>query len=132
MKKFIVAMAMLTIGAIALMSASNDRQPDALPTKAKQDTTMITEPSLLGLYNDCNPLHITICEKILDECVKCGILDSWGARYYELVKKNCPKVSLYIVLIEECFQEDMFECIQENSDLWEPYLREILIPRGLI
>lgn len=82
-----------------------------------------------GVMNDHNPIQIATCEKLLDECVECGILDRNGQKVYRKIK-NSPSVSRYMELIEECENEENFYDTVGEGDAWCDYCDYVLSPRG--
>lgn len=82
-----------------------------------------------GVMNDHNPIQIAACEKVLDECVGCGILDYKGVKAYRKIAKH-PSVARYMELIEECENEDNFYDTVGEGDAWCDYCDYVLSPRG--
>ena len=87
------------------------------------------ESAKFGVCNDTNPIQVIICEKLLDECVRCGILDNGGIRAYERIRR-CPSVSWYMELVDECEKEDIFYDTVGGGDTWCDYCEYVLAPRG--
>lgn len=82
-----------------------------------------------GVMNDHNPIQIATCEKVLDECVECGILDYKGVKAYRKIAKH-PSVDRYMELIEECENEESFYDTVGEGDAWCDYCDYVLSPRG--
>lgn len=82
-----------------------------------------------GIMSDHNPIQIAACEKVLDECVACGILDSKGVKAYHKIAKH-PSVARYMELIEECENEENFYDTVGEGDAWCDYCDYVLSPRG--
>lgn len=82
-----------------------------------------------GIMNDHNPIQIAACEKVLDECVECGILDYKGVKAYRKIAKH-PSVARYMELIEECENEESFYDTVGEGDAWCDYCDYALSPRG--
>lgn len=82
-----------------------------------------------GVMSDTNPIQIATCEKLLDECVTCGILDSKGIKAYRKIAKR-PSVARYMELIEECENEENFYDTVGEGDAWCDYCDYVLAPRG--
>lgn len=82
-----------------------------------------------GIMSDTNPIQIATCEKLLDECVACGILDGKGVKAYRKIAKR-PSVARYMELIEECENEENFYDTVGEGDAWCDYCDYVLAPRG--
>lgn len=82
-----------------------------------------------GVMNDHNPIQIATCERVLDECVECGILDYKGVKAYRKIAKH-PSVARYMELIEECENEESFYDTVGEGDAWCDYCDYVLSPRG--
>lgn len=97
------------------------------------DTTIDFTPAKknveYGVMYDTNPIQIATCEKLLDECVACGILDSKGIKAYRKIAKR-PSVARYMELIEECENEENFYDTVGEGDAWCDYCDYVLAPRG--
>jgi hypothetical protein len=80
--------------------------------------------------NDTDSVQLAICETLLNECAKYGVLDNNGKACYNNLKSR-KSVNAYIELITECEKEEIFWDTLGGNDEWNDYVWHVLEPRGL-
>lgn len=78
--------------------------------------------------SDTDSTQIAICQKLLNECAECGILDKAGKRVFKSINRH-PSVSRYMELIDECTNEDSFADTVMEGDTWQDYVEYVIVPR---
>lgn len=92
--------------------------------------TAATPETLSDVINDTAAVQLAICERVLNECAKCDLLDTKGVQAYNRLKAQ-KSVTAYIELITECEQEENFYDTIGSGDAWCNYVWHVLEPRGL-
>ena len=92
--------------------------------------TAVTPETFSDVVNDTATVQLAICEQVLNECAKCGVLDTKGVQAYKRLKVQ-KSVAAYIELITECEQEENFYDTIGSGDTWCNYVWHVLEPRGL-
>lgn len=91
----------------------------------------VTTPDTISdVVNDTDAKQLKVCESLLNECAKCGILDAKGIQAFNELKTK-KSVSAYIELITECECEENFYDTVGSGDTWCCYVWYVLEPRGL-
>lgn len=92
--------------------------------------TATTPESVSDVVSDTAAAQLAICERVLNECAECGVLDAKGVQAYNRLKTQ-KSVAAYIELITECEQEENFYDTIGSGDAWCNYVWHVLEPRGL-
>ena len=112
-------------GLIMAVSVACSQAHTAQGERAALDTT-----KHVAEYNDKEAIQLAICEDVLNECAKYGILDENGKKCYAEMQQH-PSVTSYIELITECECEEQFPDTMLGNTEWNLYVRFVLEPRGL-
>lgn len=124
--KKIICSVYAVIIALALVGCKSENQQEY---RRSGDCPLIATYGLTKCFQDYDSIQIAACEKVLDECVKCEILDDKGVEVYRKIAEN-PSVARYVELIEECTMEDTFYDTVGEGDAWCDYCDYVLAPRG--
>lgn len=119
----------LMVAVAMLCSCTASTNSNTAVTSARLYTP-VTYDALSDVVNDTAAVQLTMCERILNECAKYGILDTKGVQAYKRLKEQ-KSVAAYIELITECEQEENFYDTIGSSDMWCNYVWHVLEPRGL-
>lgn len=131
MKTFSVCALMLGVALVCGCAAKAEQKAKVANTVDARCYTYTTPPTLpCEVANDTSAVQLGICESVLDECAKTGILDAKGVKAYKGLKKR-GSVYAYIELIAECENEENFFDTVGEMDLYENYVLGVLAPRGL-
>lgn len=120
----------LMVAISVLCSCTVTADKNHMPTVDARLYTVTTSKTLSDVVNDTAAAQLAICEQVLNECVKCGVLDAKGVQAYNRLKTQ-KSVAAYIELIAECEQEENFYDTIGNGDAWCNYVWHVLEPRGL-
>lgn len=89
-----------------------------------------TTNTFTDVVSDTDTAQLAMCERVLNECAKYGVLDAKGVQVYNRLKPK-KSVSAYIELITECEREENFYDTIGSGDEWCNYVWHVLEPRGL-
>lgn len=110
---------------LALSSCSKENKGYPARMVAQENVSCMADTVM---PSDTDSTQIAICQKLLNECAECGILDKAGKRVFKQINRH-PNVSRYMELIDECTNEDSFADTVMEGDAWQNYVEYVIVPR---
>lgn len=114
----------LILGALAIASCTTG-EPKAATVAARCTDKAVSVAMVHITANQVKAMRLAICEGVLDECAKCGVLDSKGVARYKQLRKQ-QSLAQYVELINECESEDAFYDTVGETDTYQDYVDNVL------